>query len=215
MAHRALKEYPQARALLDRALSIREHALGPEHPDLAYSLSNLGNLHRDMQEYTQAKAMYERARPIWERVGPEHPLTARNLFNLGVVTEALGQDDEAKPLYERALSIWEKVGGPTHPDVVAPLTKLGQLHARTGEYASAIEQLERAVVVQSAEAPASPQLAATQMMLAQVSWDAPASAGGDRAKARAQAEQARHSYQQAGDADEQLARVSEWLATHR
>ena len=43
----SLAAYAQARPLFERALAIREKALGPEHPDTATSLNNLASLLQD------------------------------------------------------------------------------------------------------------------------------------------------------------------------
>ncbi len=43
--HQAQGDYAAARPLYERALAIREAALGPEHPDVATSLNNLAGLH--------------------------------------------------------------------------------------------------------------------------------------------------------------------------
>ena len=40
----ALADYSEARPLFERALAIREKALGAEHPDTATSLNNLAGL---------------------------------------------------------------------------------------------------------------------------------------------------------------------------
>jgi len=69
-------EYAQAKPLYERALTIREEVLGPEHPDTAQSLDNLAVLLDAQGDYAQAKPLYERALAIYEEVlGPEHPNT--------------------------------------------------------------------------------------------------------------------------------------------
>ena len=60
--------------MYQRALKIREKALGPEHPDTAASLNNLAALFADMGAYDQALPLYQRALKIREKApGPEHP----------------------------------------------------------------------------------------------------------------------------------------------
>jgi tetratricopeptide (TPR) repeat protein len=68
----------EAKALLERALAIREKALGPEHPDVATSLNNLALVHHATGGYEEAKALHERALVINEKaLGPEHLLPSR------------------------------------------------------------------------------------------------------------------------------------------
>ena len=75
-----------ARPLFERALAIREKALGPEHPDTATSLNNLAVLLQAQGDLAGARPLYERALAIREKaLGPEHPdtiLTRDNLANL-------------------------------------------------------------------------------------------------------------------------------------
>ena len=45
-------DYAKAEPLLKRALTIRETALGPDHPDLAQSLNNLAGLYYTTDRYS-------------------------------------------------------------------------------------------------------------------------------------------------------------------
>ena len=74
---------------IERALAIREKALGPEHPDTATSLNNLAVLHQDQGDLAGARPLYERALAIREKVlGPEHPDTATSLNNLAILLKS-------------------------------------------------------------------------------------------------------------------------------
>jgi tetratricopeptide (TPR) repeat protein len=83
-------DYRQARTLHERALSIREARLGPNHPDTALSLTNLANVLGDQGDLDTARSLYERALTIYEtRLGPDHPDTVRMRRNLAAVVEEL------------------------------------------------------------------------------------------------------------------------------
>jgi len=70
----------RARLLLERALAIREKALGPDHPDTAHSLNDLASLLRTQGELPHARPLLERALTIREKaLVPEHPDTAITL----------------------------------------------------------------------------------------------------------------------------------------
>ena len=43
---------------------MREHVLGPDHPDLAQSLNNMAALYNDRKLYSKAEPLYERALKI-------------------------------------------------------------------------------------------------------------------------------------------------------
>ena len=131
-----------------RALAIRERVLGPEHPDTAQSLNNLGYLLGSQGDLAGARPYYERALAIWERVlGPEHPDTALALNNLGYLLKAQGDLAGARPYYERALAIRERVLGPEHHDTATSLNNLGGLLQAQGDLAGARPYYERALAV--------------------------------------------------------------------
>src|SRR5271165_1025339 len=70
--------YSEARPLFERALAIREKALGREHPSTATGLNNLALLLKDQGDLAGARPLYERALAIWEKaLGSEHPPTQR------------------------------------------------------------------------------------------------------------------------------------------
>ncbi len=146
--HRFTGDHAQAQTLHERALAIREKALGPEHPDVAASLNNLANLHYATAELTLARPLYERALAIWEEaLGPEHPDVAASLNNLANVYQAAREYGLAQTTYERAVAIWEKALGPDHPDFAHALVNLAQLHYVVGDYSQARTLHERALAI--------------------------------------------------------------------
>jgi class 3 adenylate cyclase/tetratricopeptide (TPR) repeat protein len=130
--------YAQARVFLERALAIREKVLGPEHPDTAMSLNDLGFAIERQGGLIEARLFYERALAISEKVlGPEHPATAWSLHDLATLLLRQGDFAGAQPLVERALAIREKVFGPEHPYAAADLAVLGCLLQAQGDFAGA------------------------------------------------------------------------------
>ncbi|CAF0718646.1 unnamed protein product [Adineta steineri] len=58
----------------EKALEIQGKTLPENHPHLAGSYSNLGNLYYNMAEYSKALSYFERALDIWQRaLPPTHP----------------------------------------------------------------------------------------------------------------------------------------------
>ena len=144
----ALAAYTVAGPLYERALAIREKALGPEHPLTATSLNNLGRLLRDRGDLAGARPLFERALTIREKVlGPDHRHTAASLNNLASLIQAQGNLAGVRPLYERALAIREKVLGPEHPDTAAALNNLARLLKDQGEFALARPFSGRALAI--------------------------------------------------------------------
>lgn len=141
-------QYQQAFALADEALKFSESKLGPEHPETATCLNNLGGMYLHLGHYTNAEAAFRRGLEIREKVlGPEHPYTARNLQNLGTVYMDMGKYTNAEPLLQRALTINEKVIGPEDMATAMSLGCLGVLYQQMGNYSKALTYDERSLAI--------------------------------------------------------------------
>ena len=78
---------------LTRALAIREHVLGPNHPNTANSLNNLAVLYDNQGKYKEAEPLYQRALAISERVlGPNHPDTVLYRNNYAYLKEIMNKE---------------------------------------------------------------------------------------------------------------------------
>ncbi len=144
----ALAAFAAARRLFQRALAIREKALGPEHPDVARSLNALAVVLQAQGDLAGARPLFERALAIREKaLGPEHPDTAQSLNDLAVFLYAHGDRVGARPLCERAVAIREKALGPEHLDVARSLNTLAVLLQAQGDLAGARPLYERALAI--------------------------------------------------------------------
>ena len=140
--------YAQALPLFQRALNIRDKALGPDHPDVANSLNNLAELYQAQGNHDAALPLLQRASKIFEKtLGPEHPDFATALSNLAEEYSAKGNYAQALPLFQRALNIRDKALGPDHPDVADSLNDLGGLYTKRGNYAEALKVYQRALKI--------------------------------------------------------------------
>jgi eukaryotic-like serine/threonine-protein kinase len=100
---------------MERALVIRENALGRTHPHVADSLTALAELHYSMGEHDEAKRSFERALAIDEAaLGSDHPRVTHSLLGLAKVALAQDRPADAVLLAERALTIREKGNIPAH-----------------------------------------------------------------------------------------------------
>jgi len=154
-------EFGEARAALERALSIDEAALGADHPSVASIVNNLGGVLEALGDLKGAKKCYERALSIdGAAFGPKHPNVAVDVNNLGGVLEALGDLKGAKECYERALSIDQAAFGPKHPKVAIRVNNLGGVLEALGDLKGAKECYERAFSIdQAAFGPKHPKVA--------------------------------------------------------
>jgi serine/threonine-protein kinase len=160
-------KYAEARVAYERALALRERALGPDHPDTAATLHNLATLMCAADDCPAARVAMERAVAISERsLGPDHPETALSLGNLGNVLRRVGDYPGAVAVHERALAIKERALGPEHRSVASSLNNLGSALSDLGELARAVAVLERALAIKErALGPDHPDVASTLTVL--------------------------------------------------
>jgi len=140
--------YAEAEPLFLRALRIREQQLGPQHPDVAASLSYLASLYRQQGKYAEAESLFLRALRIREQqLGPEHPQVAYPLNGLANLYREQGKYAEAEPLYQRALHIRERQLGPQHPETAETMHDFARLREAQGNSEEARTWYARALAV--------------------------------------------------------------------
>ena len=143
--------FADARPLYERALSIREARLGPDHPVTAISLNNLANVLHGQGELAAARAMHERALAVREaHLGADHHTTVSSLGNLANVLRDQGDLEGARRLHERALAISEARLGIDHPDTAWSLSSLAEVLADQGDLEGARRLHERALAISQA-----------------------------------------------------------------
>ena len=92
----------EAEPLLLRALELKEQALGPDHPDLAPTLTNLGLVYAATGRVPEAALLFERALAIQEKkVGGAHPALRRTLIALADVYRRAGREEDARAVEDR------------------------------------------------------------------------------------------------------------------
>jgi len=130
----ALDREEEALKIHLEALAIREATLGPEHPDVAVSLNNLGVIYTQAERYDEAIAVLDRARAIWLRaLGPSNPTVLNGILNLGSLHYKRGDRSTAVALFDQGLALARELP-PEHPlrlkgtqNAAAMFLGLGQL----------------------------------------------------------------------------------------
>ncbi len=136
----------EAVALEHRALALREAVLGPMHPDLGVTLTNLGVGHMLLGEYALAEQAQRRALEIWRvSMPPGHERIAFPLSALGDLALERGRYDEARADFQEALEIWERSFNADHPSALFMQERLATTLMIKGERAAALQHIERAL----------------------------------------------------------------------
>jgi len=148
---RGRAEFLAARDAFQRALAIGEAAFGPDHPNVATDVNNLGSVLQDLGDLEGAREAYERALAIDEAAfGPNHPEVATDVNNLGLVLRDVGDLEGAREAFQRALTIDEAAFGPDHPNVARDVNNLGNVLRDVGDLEGAREALQRALAIDEA-----------------------------------------------------------------
>lgn len=144
-----LGKLDDAEALYDRALGLREAALGPEHPEVAKTLNGLAGVYMRQIKFPRAEVLYERALAIQEKAfGHEHVDIARTLDDLAWLYAQWGKFPQAEATLERGLAIREKALGKEHPDVGKAIERMAIIDMGQGYTARAEGRFERALAIQ-------------------------------------------------------------------
>ena len=144
-------DYQGAKDASEKSLRISEATYGPDHPNVAIDVNNLGSVLKELGDLAGARAAFERALKIDEATyGPDHPNVAIDVNNLGLVLKALGDLAGARAAYERALKIDEATYGPDHPTVARDINNLGMVLKNLGDPAGARAAFERALKIDEA-----------------------------------------------------------------
>ena len=160
--------YDQGVEQLQRAVRIREQVLGPEHPDVAESLTLLAEIQIQQEHGYVAERNLRRALAIHHSSddGDEVAL-ARTLTTLALLKYGAGDIATAEPLIREGLAIREAVFGQDNPRVAESLNDLALMLHATRRYEEAEPLFRRAIDMQKRLlGPDHPTLATTLQNLA-------------------------------------------------
>jgi tetratricopeptide (TPR) repeat protein len=130
----------------ERAVSLRQQALGPDHHDTLASLNNLAGAYASAGRLADALPLYEQVLKEGKaRLGPDHPDTLASLNNLANAYGSVGRLADALPLAEEALEGSKARLGPNHPDTLNSLNNLAMVYKDVGRLAEALPLLEEAL----------------------------------------------------------------------
>jgi len=191
------------------ALSLKQRALPPNHPDTAITLNSIAYFHAEMGEGEQALIAAQAAVDIYDTAyGSQSPLLWSVLDNRGIALRVLHRYVEAESDLRIALAALETLVGTDHVWTADPLTELGKTLVEEGKYREAALLLERALHIREHGDPSSPDLADTRFALARAHW----ARNQDRSGTRTLALAARDAYRPLPGFKRRADEVDAWLA---
>jgi hypothetical protein len=111
----AAGNYASAEALLREATAVQEQTLGPDHPDLANTLNNLGVVCEMTDNPIDAEHYFRRAYAIaTATLAPDHPFVATSRKNLHDFCAARGRPAELPPS-PPGVAAWLEASAPAAP----------------------------------------------------------------------------------------------------
>jgi tetratricopeptide (TPR) repeat protein len=141
-------KYQEAIKLYEEALAIRKRTLPSDHPDLAMSYNNIGNVYSTMRMYPKALVSHEKALEIRQQsLPPNHPDLAMSYDSIGSVIYCMNEYSQALPSHKKALKIRQQSLPPNHPDLAMSYNYIGMVYKKKGDYSKALSFCEEAVKI--------------------------------------------------------------------
>jgi serine/threonine-protein kinase len=171
--YESLGEFAKARPPVERALQIRESALGPVHADVAESRRRLGVLLRHLGDRTGSERELRRALAIDRPLQPAGGVAlAADLHELAHTLVELGRYAEGEGLFREALAMRRAALGTIHEEVADSLSGVAYARSRQGFPRDAVPLYAEALQINQQKLGAEhPQLARSHQNLAVVLSD--------------------------------------------
>jgi tetratricopeptide (TPR) repeat protein len=207
ISHATAGEGAEALAIVEPALASEAQSLGSSHPYIASGEATVAWALLEQNKPELAEPHARRAIAIGEETLGDDEL-ARIVGMLGDVLAEQKNYEAALPVFERALSLTSRAHPGDNPVIRSQLTSVGETYLALGKPSVALPYLERAVALPAAGEEAA--AARAQFYLASCL----SLMHGDRKRARSLALAARETMTRlaAGNPDDLLTEINEWLA---
>ena len=127
------KRYQEAEHLYLRALFAREQALGPNHPDIAYALDDLGELYKSHRKFEAAQELCQRTLSLRKKsLGILHPEVSISLCAQIEILKTQKRWSAAEPSTREWLGIVESSVGDGHPEYAKVLELQAEIYGNAG-----------------------------------------------------------------------------------
>jgi CHAT domain-containing protein/Tfp pilus assembly protein PilF len=171
VAYYRLGNSPQALVHFNRTLDLLQSRLGNNHPKVASTYNNLGNVLKSMGNFQKAIAYYEQGLHIQQQLlGPKHPQLAGSMNNIGTMLQEQGEYNKALTWLQQALAMRLSLYGELHQEVADSYYSIGTICEQLANYDSAFAYYERAlrIEIQVLDGQQSTSLAATYSSIANI-----------------------------------------------
>lgn len=134
----------EAEAIFRRALEEKERLFGSDHPSIAASLFQLGQVELKKGRRQAAERLLMRANAI----SISHPESNRMIESLASTLRDRDRMFELEKRYSYELEVYELELGNEHPELLQVLDNLGLVYRFQGRYEEAIEVFSRVLEIQ-------------------------------------------------------------------
>ena len=163
-------QYDEGLQLLDKARTLTESVLGPEHPDVAAIMRKQIDAYAMKHDGAAALALGKRVLALLQKsLPPEHLMIAQTHTNVAEALSLLGRYDESLAEERLALPTYERIFGAESENVGVSNTNIGYALLQLHRYDEARPHLMRALAIyEKTLAPNAPDLAEPLLRLGQL-----------------------------------------------
>ncbi len=140
----ATNRYDEAEPILQKALNIQQHVLGPREPSTLFTMFNLASCFEGQNKWSEAETAYQDVLALSRLVlGQDHNQVANTLLGIGRAARHFKKYDHALAANHEALSIYEKTLGEQHFYTVYPIEEIGAILTEQGNWSEAEDYLRQ------------------------------------------------------------------------
>jgi tetratricopeptide (TPR) repeat protein len=142
--------YPQARALLERAVEVSRTINGPQHPETLRAMGDLASVLVQQNQGRDAEKLQREVLEADRRIlGSDHPDTLSALSGLASTLAMEGQLSEAEKLGREALAKQSRVLGLEDRQTIATMDNLAAMLGEEGHFAESADLEKKTIDIET------------------------------------------------------------------